>query len=259
MRKIVFVLLAIGCSASAEQVPVADILFLGEVHDNPVHHVRQAEIVAQVQPKAIVWEMLTAEAATAATPDVIGDAAALSDALGWADSGWPDFAMYYPIVAAAPGARHVGAQLPRAEARAVMGQSLAEVFGAGAVQFGLDAALPAEQQAQREALQMAAHCDALPLEMLPMMVDIQRLRDAELAAAAVAAFQETGGPVVVITGNGHARKDWGAPHLVSKAAPDVVVFSLGQAEDGRVPPQGGFDLIQSGPAVDRGDPCEAFR
>ncbi|WP_323766970.1 ChaN family lipoprotein [Antarctobacter sp.] len=259
MRQFIIGLMALASTAAADGYSGADVIFLGEVHDNPAHHARQAQIVAEVQPKAVVWEMLGPETAARVTSDLIGDSTDLSAALDWATSGWPDFAMYYPIFAAAPEAAHYGAQVPRAEARAVMGQSVAEVFGAGAAQFGLDAPLSAGQQEQREALQMAAHCDALPEDMLGMMVDIQRLRDAELAASALTALKETGGPVVVITGNGHARKDWGAPHLFSLAAPGRAVFALGQAEDGRAPPEGGFDLIESAPPVDRGDPCDAFR
>jgi uncharacterized iron-regulated protein len=140
-----------------------------------------------------------------------------------------------------------------------MENDVATVAGAEvAAQFGLTDALPPDQQTAREALQKAAHCDALPDEMLPMMVTVQRLRDAMLADAALAALEETGGPVIVITGNGHARKDWGAPFYITAAAPDIVVFSLGQGEAGQMP-DGGFDLLMDGPAVDRGDPCEAFR
>lgn len=260
MRWLFPYLMIFASSALAEGYSDAQVLFLGEVHDNPAHHLRQAEIVAEVQPRAVVWEMLGPEGAAKVTPDLIRDQAALSSALEWADSGWPEFSMYYPIFAASPYAALYGAQLSRVKARSVMGQDLAEVFGADSALFGLDVALSEDQQAQREALQMAAHCDALPSEMLPMMVNIQRLRDAELAAAALRAFQETGGPVVVITGNGHARKDWGATYLFSQAAPDVPVFALGQGEIGRSPPDGGFDQIEKiAPAVDRGDPCDAFR
>jgi uncharacterized iron-regulated protein len=259
MKSLIFGLAALASSVAAEGTFDAQVVFLGEVHDNPAHHARQAQMTAELAPRAIVWEMLSPEAAGKVTPDLITDAVALETALGWADSGWPDFSMYYPIFAAAPDAAQYGAQLPRDEARAVMGQSLDAVFGEGAVRFGLDAPLPEGQQEAREALQMAAHCDALPAEMLPMMVDIQRLRDAKLASAALAAFEQTGGPVVVITGNGHARPDWGAPFMLAQAAPALQILTLGQAEDGNLPPDGGFDLIETSPAVDRGDPCEAFR
>lgn len=237
-----------------------DVLFLGEVHDNPAHHARQAEIVADVQPSAIVWEMLSADEAARAAPDLIGDARALGAALGWDESGWPAFEMYYPIFAAAPEARHYGAELPREEARAIFeGGRQAVHLANDALQRMLSEDLDPEMQERREALQMAAHCDALPVEMLPQMVDVQRARDSLLAAAALRALEETGGPVVVITGNGHARLDWGAPALLVAAAPAVTVRALGQGEDGREPPEGGFDTIESAPPVDRGDPCDAFQ
>lgn len=234
-----------------------DLIFIGEVHDNPAHHARQAEIVAAVQPAAVVWEMLTPEQAALVTPDLRG--AALGEALDWAESGWPDFAMYAPIFDAAGNARHLGAAVPRAQARAVIEQPLAEVFGTDTARFGLDQPLPEAQQTAREALQMAAHCDALPVEMLPMMVDIQRLRDAALARAALDALARTGGPVAVITGNGHARKDWGVPAVLALAAPDVSVYVIGQAEAEVSAMHGLFDAELLADPVDRGDPCDAFR
>lgn len=236
----------------------ADVLFLGELHDNPAHHLRQADVVAEVAPSALVFEMLTQAQADLVTPDLVADEAALEAALGWNDSGWPDFSMYYPIFAAAPEAKYFGAAVPRDVARAAMAEGMVSAFRGDADAYGLTAVLPEEQQVEREALQMAAHCNAMPAEMLPVMVDIQRLRDAELAYSAVQAFEAHGGPVVVITGNGHARKDWGAPVYLMAAAPDVRVMSLGQGEED-VPPSGLFDMVESAPEVDRGDPCAAFR
>jgi uncharacterized iron-regulated protein len=94
--------------------------------------------------------------------------------------------------------------------------------------------------------------------MLPGMVEVQRLRDAVLARAVVQAVEETGGPVAVITGNGHARRDRGVPAYLGRIAPDLEVFVLGQTEDG-APLEGGFDEVVSAPAVDRPDPCAAFQ
>ncbi len=242
-----------------QDVTGADVVFLGEVHDNPAHHARQAELVTRIVPSAVVWEMLTEAQAEKVTSDLVRDEAALAETLSWADSGWPDFAMYYPIFAATADSAHFGAALPRGAARAVMGQPLTEAFGADAAMFGLDLDLPEGQQEAREAMQFAAHCDALPREMLPMMVDIQRLRDARIAAAALEAFRTTGGPVAVITGNGHARLDWGAPAALALAAPEVRIFSIAQGEDGNAAPGGGFDLVESAPPVARDDPCAAFR
>lgn len=260
MRSFVLALSLFASAAYADGgVLSSDVVFLGETHDNPAHHTRQAELVAQINPKAIVWEMVSDLQVARITPALIGDPEGLEQALDWAASGWPDFAMYYPIFAAAPDAAHFAAALPRDEARAVMGTPIADVFGSDAARFGLDTPLPEAQQTAREALQLSAHCDAMPAEMLPIMVDIQRIRDAKLARAAATAFETTGGPVVVITGNGHARTDWGAPAALRLALPDVSIFALGQAEDGGGLPDGAFDQVDSAPAAQRDDPCEAFR
>ena len=119
-------------------------------------------------------------------------------------------------------------------------------------------ALPHDEQAAREAEEMGAHCDALPEAILPGFVEAQRLRDAALAEAALAALAAHGPPVAIITGNGHARRDWGVPALLAIAAPEVEVFALGEFEalpEGTVP----FDLWTVADPVDRPDPCAAFR
>lgn len=261
MKALLAALLLIAPPSLADDVPAtarqAQVVWLGEVHDNPAHHVEQARWVAALAPRALVFEMLTPEQVGAASGVPRDDAAALDAAFGWADSGWPDFAFYAPIFAAAPMARLEGAAVPRDAARAAMADGVAQAFGGRAAEFGLDRALPADVQAAAEAEQMAAHCDALPAEMLPAFVDIQRLRDAALARAALDALDATGGPVVVITGNGHARLDGGAPAYLRTARPDVVQFALGQAETGLL--TGQFDAVADASAVDRPDPCAVFR
>ncbi|MCR8827716.1 ChaN family lipoprotein [Pseudosulfitobacter koreensis] len=239
------------------EIPSADIVILGEVHDNPAHHVAQAEAVAQVQPKAIVWEMLTEEQAKLVSPELIADASAMAGTLVWAEAGWPDFTMYHPIFAAAPDAATYGAAVPRAVASGAVKGVLADAFDAAAA-YGLDRDLPTDQQATREAMQFAAHCDALPQNLLAGMVNVQRLRDATLARAALQALEDTGGPVVVITGNGHARKDWGVPHYLALVNPEATVWSIGQGEGGTMP-DGGFDAIWDAAAPARADPCAAFK
>ena len=251
--------LVLSGPATADTWAEVDIAILGEVHDNPAHHERQADLVSTIEPAALVFEMLTEDQAAAVNPDNRADADRLGRALGWAESGWPSFDMYYPIFAAAPQAATYGAAVPRSAARAVMTDGMVDAFPGDPARFGLDQPLPDDQQARRERLQMAAHCDALPETMLPMMVSVQRLRDATLASVALAALEETGGPVVVITGNGHARTDWGAPAAIALAAPAVEVRSLGQGETDTGAPRGSFDVVEIGPTVDRDDPCEAFR
>lgn len=236
----------------------ADILIIGETHDNPAHHSAQAALVRQAAPSALVFEMLGYDQSRSVTPLNRIDEKRLEAALNWNASGWPDFAMYYPIFTAAPKAAIYGAAIPRERTRDAMQSGAAGAFGRNADVFGLDAPLEAAQQSAREALQMSAHCDALPENLLPGMVTVQRLRDAALAREAIQAFADTGGPVVVIAGNGHARRDWGIPAALARAAPDLAVWSVGQSEDGMAP-EGGFDEMIDAPAAKREDPCAAFR
>jgi len=237
----------------------AEIVILGEVHDNPLHHEAQAELVARLRPAAVVFEMLTPAQASVANAlgTGIGEAA-LADSLDWENSGWPDFAMYFPVLTAGGDAPIYGAALPREDVRAAVGDGAATVFGADAGRFGLDRPLPEDEQSAREAGQAESHCDALPEELLPGFVEAQRLRDAHFARVALAALEETGGPVVVITGNGHARTDWGMPAALRVAAPEVRVLAFGQleAEPDAVPP---YDLWRVTAPPEREDPCAVFQ
>lgn len=250
--------LSLWLAIAAAAAPAQDVLILGEVHDNPAHHAAQAQAVAAFAPAALVFEMIPPEAARRVTGGMRGDPGALAEALGWNDLGWPDFGLYFPIIAAAPDAAIHGALVTRVEARAAMRDGVEAVFGDEAARYGLTVPLPAAEQAAREAAQMAAHCDALPEAVLPAMVEMQRLRDAVLARAVLRAVTATGGPVAVITGNGHARRDWGVPVYLARVAPDLSVEVVGQTEDG-APLSGVFDRVLSAPGVDRPDPCDAFR
>lgn len=236
----------------------ADIVVLGEVHDNPAHHINQARAVGAIGPRALVFEMLSPEQAARATPELRADPAALGAAFEWEDSGWPDFALYAPIFAAAPAAAIYGAALPRTEVRRAMTDGAAAVFGDEAGRYGLTGELTHADQSAREAEQMQSHCNALPQELLPGMVAAQRLRDAAFARATLHALDETGGPVVLITGSGHARTDRGVPAVIAMARPDVSVISVGQLEhpaDGAQP----FDHWLTTDPAPRDDPCEGLR
>ena len=245
-----------GGSIDTSAMAGADVIILGEVHDNPGHHAAQAEIVTRLKPAALVFEMLTADQAAKVSDINRRDEAMLATDLAWDQTGWPDFSFYFPIIAAGRATRIYGAGLTRGAAREAVKQGVAGYFGADASRYGLDRPLAEAEQNDREGFQRAAHCDALPDVMLPKMVALQRLRDAYLARAVVAALDETGGMVVVITGNGHARKDRGLARYLQQARPGLRVFALGQSEDGQI--DGDFDQVVDYPATERADPCLGF-
>ncbi|MBZ4022732.1 hypothetical protein CKO11_09705 [Rhodobacter sp. TJ_12] len=237
------------------------VLVLGELHDNAEHHRNQALAVETLSPKALVFEMLSPEQAARVTPELIAQPETLGETLGWEAAGWPDFALYAPIFAAAPQARIYGAALPRATVRQAMGAPLADLWPE-AVRFGIDQPYPTDLQASLEASAQKDHCNALPPEMLPGMVAAQRLRDGAFAATTLKALAETGGPVALITGSGHARTDRAVPALIAHADRSVRVISLGQLErpeTGTLGPDQPFDWWIVTDRAEREDPCLAFQ
>jgi len=231
-----------------------DVYILGEVHDNPAHHAHQADLTAQIAPRALVFEMLTAEQALRLTPQNRTNEDTLARLLDWQASGWPDFSYYFPIFEAAPDAAIYGGAFT-GDLRGVVRENRPPESVLTQL-FALDAALPPHEQAAREAFQDGSHCFAMPKHLLPGMVLAQRVRDAGLAYRTLAALDDTQGPVVLVTGNGHARTDWGVPALLRHARPELRVWSLGQSEDGRI--SGPFDAVRDAAAPEREDPCAAF-
>lgn len=269
MRDVILAALAVltGAAAQARQIepsaltalPPVDVVILGEVHDNPRHHLNQAAALEAIAPAAVLFEMLSPEQAEIVQArDRVG--AALGVALEWETSGWPPFEIYQPVFDAVSFARVYGMAVPRDRVGAAFEDGPAAAFGTDAPRFDLDQPLPPPEQSAREAMQDEAHCDALPPEMLPGMVAAQRFRDASFADTVLTALADTGGPVAVITGSGHARTDWGIPAALRRAAPDLRVLSIGQVEDhGELPDDPPFDLWLVTPPTDRPDPCAGLR
>jgi uncharacterized iron-regulated protein len=134
----------------------------------------------------------------------------------------------------------------------------AQVFGPDAETYGLTDPLSEDEQAIRELGQFDAHCAAMPFEMMGGMVQAQRLRDAAFARAVLDAIDTHGVPVMLITGNGHARLDWGVPANLARVRPSLKVTSIGQGER-QEPPEGIFSWTLNGaPSPDRSDPCAVF-
>ncbi len=259
MGKLIALVLAVLAGPAAAEVeppPGMDIYVLGEVHDNAAHHAEQARLTTLIAPKAVVWEMLTPEQVQAIEGVDRADMTAMAAALDWENSGWPDFAMYHPIFVAAGDAVHLGATVSRADLRKAIEEGAEAALGSKAKGWPMGPLDPTAQAA-REEEQRIAHCNALPEAMLAGMVEAQRMRDWSLAALAVAAVEAGDGPVVIITGSGHARRDWGGPALIAEAHPELKVWTLGQIEG---PPEADapYDAVETGPAPERDDPCRAF-
>lgn len=236
-----------------------DVLVLGEVHDNGLHHQGQADIIHDSHPKAVVFEMLSPEQAKTFNAGGYDGMSALELALDWGSSGWPDFALYQPIFETLNDLPVVGAAASKSDVRQAFVDGAAAVFGVGADSYGLNMPVPKAQLDSRKAMQFEAHCEAMPLDMMGGMVEAQRYRDAAFADATRKALKTYGAPIVLIAGNGHARIDWAVPAMIALADPQITTISIGFIEQPASPNDPRFDQTIVTAAAERGDPCETFQ
>jgi len=85
-------------------------------------------------------------------------------------------------------------------------------------------------EARNEALSreiIDGHCGNVPEGLLPKLIAAQRARDATMADAMI---NHANSAVVAILGNGHARKDIGAPIYLAARMPTSSIVSIGLTE-----------------------------
>lgn len=225
----------------------AQIVILGERHDNPVHHEMQADIVRVLAPGGLAFEMI---------PRAQEDAAN-KGRTAWENERWSNWDDYRQILEAAPDARIAGGGVDRDMLRSSVKNGAALAWGAEGARYRLLDQLPTHVTEAMIKEQRIAHCDGLPKPMLPGMVEAQQLRDAFFADAALRLVEGGHRPVVLITGNGHARTDRGSPMYLRRAAPLIPVVSVGIVEADGVT-ETPYDFVIYTEIHDREDPCEAF-
>lgn len=252
----------VGFTELAARLRAADVVILGEVHDNPAHHAMQARLVRRIAPSGLAFEMIpeSAEVAVRRHRAAGGDVAGIATLTGWSRRGWPDFSLYAPIFAAAPRATITGAGVARPDLMAAATRGAAAVVGDPRLAAHLAKPLGSAAGRAIEDEMISAHCAAITRDHARRMVEVQRLRDARLALAALRA-KRSRGRVVLITGNGHARRDRGVPVYLGILRPLLRVVVLGQIERSPVVPRpaGVYDFVHITRPAPRKDPCAAFR
>ncbi len=252
----------------------ARFVLLGEVHDNPDHHMLQGWMIARLaeagMSPAVVMEMISRDKSDALEKYQAGadaTAAGLGPALDWNKSGWPAWRTYQPIAEAvfAAGLIIVPGN-PSGEITRETAQTGMDVLGPRKAELGLTTPLSAEiSDALMDELH-DGHCQMLPRERLKPMARVQRLRDAAMADALLAHDE-----AVLIAGNGHVRADRGVPWYLRRRAPDSRVAVVSPIElDGSGTSPGDYvkrgpdgeplaDFVWLTPRAERPDPCEQMR
>jgi uncharacterized iron-regulated protein len=243
----------------------ADIILLGELHDNVMQHRLRLQWLRALSERTqvtIVLEHLDADAQprldhARLTQDarlpVSARARQLAEAAGFRFDGW-DWALIGPVVELA-----LERDLPIRAANL----SSREAFSIARGQpHPLGSAVPSGWTPEVEERMAHAirdgHCGLLPEAMIPAMVRAQRARDARLAEVVLQA-RVAGRQPVLLAGNGHVRTDLGVPLHLRDIAGSAKIFAVGLLEPPASPDDGRFDAVRITEAQERPDPCESLR
>jgi len=259
---------AAQAGAVATRAREAEVIYLGEQHDNPHHHLHQRQILeamlaAGARP-ALAFEML--DMGQQGTVDrAVSERLApqtLADRLHWKARGWPDFEMYWPLfdLAERYGLDVVAADLDPAVARRIAREGLAST---GATRSDLASLLlpDAWREAAIARTIRDAHCNLLPESQLPSMLEAWHARNVTMARRITQAL-ERHRQVVVIVGGGH-QGPGGLPAQLEALRPGtrqlVVEMAEGTAAGDSDSISARADIVWLTPAVERPDPCAPLR
>jgi uncharacterized iron-regulated protein len=254
----------LATGALLRRIGEADIVLLGEQHDNPVDHVLRGALLTAfaAQRPAVVFEQFADRDTPIPRPAPDQSVEAWLDAFGFDRKGWR-WPLHAPVVdAAIAHARSVwGANLSREELIPVVRE------GASAVRAPIrrlmdQAPLERAAAAVMDSTLEEAHCGQLPPSMIPGMRTAQVARDAAMARALLLAGADSGQrPEWLMAGNGHVRRDLGVPRILREAVPRARVLAVGllEWEEGGGGPAAAerraYDLVIVTPRVQREDPC----
>ena len=249
----------------ARRMAAADIVLLGEQHDNAAMHRSRASLLRAQAPRRVsaVFEHF-ARSATPIAPPAAGEAKdAWLDRNGFDRKGW-QWPLHAALVDAAldNAAELRGTNLSREALRDVVRK------GGGAAPAELrrlTEAAPMDSGARAilDADLVAGHCGQLPAAMVPGMRDAQVARDAAMAEALLAG--RSGGQPWLLAGNGHVRADIAVPRLLRVAVPTAKLLVVGFVELGAgsvlpaLPPSTMYDIAVFVPAATRPDPCAGMK
>jgi uncharacterized iron-regulated protein len=242
----------------AERLRSADIVLLGELHDNPFHHQARASFIPRFAnaKTTVVAEHLPAGRRVSATGDVGSDLEAAGfNRGGW---GWP---LHQPLFESVLGRGYalIGGNLPAGFSKELMKQGQAAMALSMARSYE-QSTLPDTARTRLEQDLIDGHCGKLPEKYLATMKLVQRATDISMATALLAHR-----PAILVAGNGHVRRDYGVPQVLAALDPSLKITSVGFYESGSDRAElikslaGRYDFIWLTDKAQRSDPCENFK
>lgn len=251
----------------------ADVVLLGEVHDNTVHHELQLKLLksrveAGSQP-ALMMEQLDAASQPALDQALAGDDRDYVLSSVNALIKFTDWQFYSPLLSVAIDYKLpvIAANVPNQFLQPVIWKGYAAFDAAELKRLDVEAVWNEKRQRYLASNMGGAHCGKLRDDLRIGLTRSQRLRDALMADSAVSSVSRG---VVGIVGSSHARRDIGLPLYFAARAPEAKLLSIGFVEvspnsndpneystdsaTGEEP----YDVIWFTPRMKREDPCANF-
>jgi uncharacterized iron-regulated protein len=246
----------------------AQVVYLGESHDNPRHHRDQARVLeamlADGARPALAFEMLTQDQQPAVDAAMLGaaDPVALAKRLAWVERGWPGFEMYKPLfdLARSYGLMVLAIDLPKPAVRRISREGLAALAPDERSSVASRLAQDANRDGGIARDIETAHCGLLPAAAVPRMVEAWHARNVTMAQHILQAL-ERAPQVVVIVGRGH-QAPGGLADQVEALRPRTRQLIVDLVEAGETAPDlavPGNRIVWSSPPVERPDPCAPLR
>jgi len=257
-------------SALLASMDKANVILLGETHDNPLHHELQLKLLNERIEAGARPALLMEQLDTVNQP-------ALDKALAGSDREevlktvtglikFTDWEFYRPFLVAAVDNKLpvIAANISSHQLQPVIWQGFS-AFDAGALKrMAVEEVWSEDRENYMRTHMGGAHCGQLRATLREGLARGQRLRDALMADAAMPSIARG---IVAIVGSSHARRDVGMPIYITARDPSASILSIGFVEvipgkiapdvyetdsvSGKIP----FDAIWFTPRVARTDPC----
>ena len=197
----------------------ADIILLGEIHDNLFQHRVRADLMGKIQSKefAIVSEHLVSGSEITYYGRLLEDLETIGfNKKAWS---WPVHEVLYKKFEEL-GLPVFGGNLSQEDINNIY---VGKKFSQSDTLTSIVKRNALDSQSKGKLLNdlVVGHCGVVEEDFLGFMFTVQRLRDASLAYTA-----NKLAPAIVIAGNGHVRRDYGVPQILKKMNPNSNVISI---------------------------------
>lgn len=239
----------------------SDVVLLGELHDNLKHHQARGELITALsrsRPNAltVVAEHFPAGSHVVFTDETLPALEIAGfDKKSW---GWPAHAPLFDQIRHA-GLPLVGGNLPKGLSKEIV-KNRQQAFPSDIAKIFETVVLPESARKKLDQDLIDGHCGQLPPRYLEPMQLAQRATDMSMAVAI-----QNNKPAVLVAGNGHVRKDYGVPQVLSVLAPSLKVTSVGFYENTAPSREmlqalaGKYDYVWFTDAIERSDPCKNLK